>query len=89
MLEGALILLAGFVVGRFLPGRRRTPKPAPSPKPLCGCGHHRSYHSEGHKCTFNVERYSTARGTYRDTCSCSEYVGPQPLPEYYAPEISG
>lgn len=87
MLEGALIALAGVLVGRFLPGRRRAPKPPKPVEPRCGCGHHRSYHRDGGKCSYNVDRYSTARGTYRDTCSCGQYVGPEPLPEFFAPEI--
>lgn len=48
MLEGALILLAGLIIGRFVPGRRRGPKPykpKDEPRPICGCGHHFSFHS--------------------------------------------
>lgn len=87
LIEGALIALAGVLVGRFLPSRRRGPKPPKPVQPICGCGHHRSYHPDGSKCTFDVERWSTARGMYRDSCPCGQYVGPEPLPEFFAQEI--
>ncbi len=82
MVEGAVIALVSVLLGRFLPSRRRTPKPLPPPKPVCGCGHHRSFHPDGGKC--NDKGYA-GNGVYG--CGCKEYVGPQPLPEYYAPEI--
>jgi len=87
MLEGALILLAGVLVGRFMPGRRRRPKPLPPPKPICGCGHHRSFHSDGKACTKDVERYNSIKGTHWVECACGEYTGPEPAPSFYAPEI--
>lgn len=45
-------------------------------KPVCGCGHHRSFHKDGGRCT-----------TQPYPCGCGQYVGPEPLPEYYAPEL--
>ena len=79
MLEGALILLAGIVIGRVLPGRRR--KKAATGGPVCGCGHHHSYHDpETGRC--NATRFG-------DPCKCLSYTGPEPLPEFYAPEIGG
>lgn len=89
MLEGALIALAGVLVGRFLPGRRRGPKPVPPPKPVCGCGHSVSFHAGGEKaCAWVGEKYyRSGVGTVTPRCTCLKYVGPTPMPEFYAPEI--
>jgi hypothetical protein len=74
MLAGLVI---GFVIGRFVPARRRAPKPA---EPICGCGHHVSFHdlpeSTCHKRTRLVQ------------CTCRRYAGPLPIDSLYAPEIS-
>lgn len=86
MIEGALILLAGVLVGRFLPGRRRKLKPMPERKPVCGCGHGLHDHDED-GCKAQV-CYDRLLGSWRQ-CTCRKYVGPQPLPEFFAPEISG
>ena len=84
LLEGGLIALAGVLVGRFLPGRRRAPKPPKPVQPVCGCGHHRSFHANGGKCEQKVYRgYLEGYGP----CGCKQYVGPEPLPEFFAPEI--
>jgi hypothetical protein len=93
MLEGALILLAGFVVGRFMPGRRRKPKPPKPIKPICGCGH--GYHDHGAEsgaCHGQKKKYrhdglSEVMDGYMP-CTCQRYTGPTPLPEFYAPEIT-
>ena len=29
------------------------------------------------------------RDSYHTQCTCRQYSGPTPLPEYYAPEIGG
>lgn len=89
MIEGALIALGGTVLG-FLLGRfRRGPKAAPKPaRPICGCKHHVSYHDGSRGCHAQV-RLKGIDGWLGDTevCECRKYTGPEPLPEYYAPEI--
>ena len=43
MVEGALILLAGILIGRFFASRRKDPDPKPV-EAVCGCKHHHSMH---------------------------------------------
>jgi hypothetical protein len=92
LLEGALILLAGILLGRILPGRRREPD---LPKPVCGCTHHHSMHDpQTGKCNAAVEvgRYNASGGWVGKDyhpCACLSYSGPVPLPSVYAPEIAG
>lgn len=93
MLEGALILFAGIIIGRLLPGRLRRHGLKP-PKPVCGCSHHHSFHDpktgECHGLVSKVTRYTTG-GTAiawdKVPCTCRQYSGPVPLPEMFAPEI--
>lgn len=94
MLEGALIALVGVLVGRFMPGRRRGPKPIPPPQPICGCTHHFALHDpETKACHGTVKtRKHNAIGdhigyTY-PACACRQYTGPTPMPEFFANEIS-
>lgn len=100
MLEGALILAAGILLGailRSLPARRKTPKQAKQPQPVCGCTHHHSYHDpETGKCNATVKGQPLQFDRYADPikwelvpCPCLRYSGPEPLPAYYAPEIAG
>ena len=80
--EGALILLAGILLGRFLPGRRKEPE---LPAAVCGCKHHHSMHDPqtGH-CHGEVYR-----GDYvYVACQCRRYTGAEPLPSYVATEIA-
>lgn len=99
MIEGALILLAGLLVGRLLPGRRRRPKPlkpAPPPKPVCGCSHGLHDHDPAtNACNGKTKAYRW-NGTYgREvldkyvSCTCKQYTGPSIYPEYIAREIAG
>lgn len=90
MLEGALTLLSGIVVGRVLPARRRVPK-RPSPtEPICGCGHGLHDHDpESKQCWGPVEKYRYNLVAELDVmedvpCTCRHYVGPEPLPSYTA-----
>jgi len=105
MLAGGGLVLLGVLVGRFLPARRRGPKPPKPVQPICGCGHHFSYHDpktgECHgkaKGTETVVRDGKGKpvldywGDVQTTletgpCGCRKYTGPEPRPEYYAPEL--
>jgi hypothetical protein len=87
MTDGAVILLAGILIGRYLPARRRKPKLLPPVKPVCPCGHSISFHKDrtgACKWKREVTEFRAAR-----SCSCEGYAGPTPVPEYYAPEIEG
>lgn len=76
MIEGALIALAGVLVGRFLPGRRRGPKPV---RAVCGCGHARSFHDDG------TGRCRHIRGIdHNIDCPCRHYDGPLPVESFFA-----
>ncbi|WP_020576900.1 hypothetical protein [Actinopolymorpha alba] len=92
MLAGAAILLAGILIGRFLPSRRSA---APKPKgiqPVCGCGHGSSFHGEDGRCQATNETAQWDGGNWAGIgtvpCTCQKYVGPEPLPSFYAPEIA-
>lgn len=96
MIEGALILLVGIAIGRVIRLRAR-PK-AYKPKvvnPKCGCRHHFALHDpQTGVCHGGFSRYGEPVNYQREgkvdgtPCSCRKYTGPEPLPEYYAPEIS-
>jgi hypothetical protein len=76
----AAVAVSGTLLSLVLLLRRR---PVPPVRPICGCGHHRSFHDEGKgRCL-----YKTA--FFMFSCSCRVYTGPEPLPEYYAPPIDG
>lgn len=88
MLIGAGIFAAGVAAGRFLPNRRRSNEP----KPQCSCGHAVSFHGPDGHCSamVDVTKWENGRwlGNMREQCTCQRYTGPQPLPAFYAPEIS-
>jgi hypothetical protein len=92
MIVGAAIFALGALGGRFLPVRRRGPKAI---QPECGCEHHRSFHEGGTgKCHYlegKAIRFTGGDPTAWEkvACGCQKYTGPEPLPEYYAPEIGG
>lgn len=49
LLTGAGLVFLGYGSGRV--GRvRRHPKPPKAPKPVCGCGHHHSFHDGDGRC---------------------------------------
>lgn len=89
MLIGAAIFGAGLVTGRLLPGRRRG---ANESRPICSCGHAMSFHGQDGRCnaTREVSRWNGPRwaGNVQEQCRCQKYTGPQPLPSFYAPEIT-
>jgi len=78
LLLGAAVFASGMLAGRFWPARRRHPKPPKPVKPVCGCGHHVSFHKD-----------RTGLCHAKAWCNCQKYTGPEPMPEYYAPEIGG
>jgi hypothetical protein len=90
MIEGAAILLAGILAGvgldRLLgrwPRRKRGEVEA-----ACSCGHGIGYHDRE---TGHCHRRRVVRRNYHDywePCGCQRYVGPEPLPSFYAPEIT-
>lgn len=86
MIDGAVILLVGIIIGRYLPTPRRTT--AALGAPMCPCGHARSFHSKG-KGACAWKRQERLFEFEAKKCSCQHYGGPEPLPEYYAPEIGG
>jgi hypothetical protein len=90
IVEGAAAVIIGLLLGRLLPGSRRSAKPPGPPEPLCGCEHHHSFHDpETGQCHSLMRVPGTmSRDSYHTPCTCRQYSGPLPLPEYYAPEIA-
>ena len=89
MLEGAAILAAGMGLGRFWPARRKGPKPKTPVQPVCGCKHHYSFHDP--KTGACHGRKLLGHWDFKDhyeSCTCRQYSGALPLPEYFAPEIT-
>lgn len=86
MIDGAVILLAGILIGRFLPARR--PAKGEPGTPMCPCGHARSFHIKGTGAC-GWKRQERLFEFEAKKCSCKHYGGPEPLPDYYAPEIGG
>jgi hypothetical protein len=89
LIEGAALIVAGMGIGRFWPARRKGPKPPEPVRPVCGCDHHHSYHDpQTGQCHGRRNLgYWGGQQNYED-CSCRQYSGALPLPEYYAPEIA-
>ena len=95
-LEFAAVALIGVLIGRFLPNRRKGPRPEEPPEPICGCEHHHGYHDpktgECHGLMNGdpIRYYSHGpAAAYKQVrCSCRQYSGPVPIPEFYAPEIT-
>ncbi len=94
-LEFALVALAGVLLGRFLPNRRKGPKPPKPVEPICGCEHHHAHHDPATgKCHAGVEvpskynQYGVVIAWTNASCACRQYSGPQPMPEFFAPEVT-
>lgn len=47
-------------------------KDPPEPQPICGCGHHLSFHNP------------RTGGCAEQECRCQQYVGPEPLGHVFA-----
>lgn len=90
LIEGAAILLAGIGIGRWWPARRRAAKPG-AVEPVCGCEHHYSYHDPASGRCHGLTRVPSTMSvdSHHRPCTCRVYTGPTPLPEYYAPEVTG
>ncbi|MEU6709967.1 hypothetical protein ABZ897_00695 [Nonomuraea sp. NPDC046802] len=94
MLAGGGLVLLGWAVGRFVPARRRTPKPPAPPKAICGCRHELAYHDpatsecHGTNAVDKHNRFGDWVGEEQVRCTCRQYVGPTPLPTIYAPEVT-
>lgn len=73
-----------LVITRIEGGKKK--KEHPVTAPICGCGHHYSFHSKSKKdCRATVYASWLARLIGDDGfCQCQQYTGPEPLPEYYA-----
>jgi hypothetical protein len=78
---GSGILLSTPLLVSVLHLRRRSRSPLDAP--ICACGHHKVYHS--HDYYDGKDRGGRCR--HKGRCSCQTYIGPTPLPSYYAPEI--
>ena len=91
LLEGAVIAVGAFVAGQWLPRPRRRGVKAPKPvQPICGCEHHHSYHDpKTGECHNRRSLGYWAGASHFEDCTCAQYSGPQPMPEFYAPELGG
>lgn len=69
-----------------VPGPRGVPAPPADPHaPICGCGHHLAFHDRAEGgCHQRVPLPDDSTGP----CRCSQYIGPEPLPQFYAPELA-
>lgn len=104
MLTGALIFAAGALAGRILPARRRGRK-AVEPICGCKHHHSYHDAKTGQCHALVDGSWSAVRdekgkpvlddygyvqkATEKVLCGCRRYTGPEPLPEFYAPEIPG
>lgn len=91
LLAGAAIFAAGVLAGRFLPDRRGRAGRRKEIQPICACGHAVSFHSaDGCKAQETVSKWDNGRwlGNEQQPCTCQKYTGPEPLPAFYAPEIT-
>jgi hypothetical protein len=93
MVLGAVSLGAGIAFGMYREDRRRSLLAARhaelNPGPICGCGHHVSFHAAEDK--GGCQHVEVVRGEYHNdttehSCGCVKYVGPEPVPTYYAGE---
>lgn len=90
MIEGAVIavvsLVIGVVIGRIRPQRRRQ-LGSGTASPVCGCGHHQSFHDPATGECHGENAINVYGRPDMHKCGCRQYLGPVPLPEYFAPEV--
>ncbi len=96
-----IVCLFGGGVGRWITRQierkhNRRLEIEKGPQPLCGCGHHRSFHAPATgKCHSAERKLMQSSNDERPDiyamveCGCHQYSGPEPLTTYYAPEITG
>jgi hypothetical protein len=83
-IEVGVAIVIGILLGRFLPNRRKGPRPLAPVEPFCGCDHHRSFHDpQTGQCHGLMDG-----DPLKVPCTCRQYSGPVPLPEFYAPEVT-
>ncbi|TJZ52204.1 hypothetical protein FCH28_19480 [Streptomyces piniterrae] len=64
------------------------------PQPVCGCTHHLAKHDKQGKCHERVEVAVAWDADHKPThyeagqCTCQQYVGPQPLAQIYAEDLT-
>ena len=80
-----IVLTLGYIpVILVLPRRRHH-----SPKLICGCTHHLAFHDrKTGRCNNYQPGVHEAKTGACIQCKCQQYTGPQPLPEYYPPELT-
>lgn len=90
LILGALILVIGVIIGRFAaPRRLMAPRLPPPPKPICGCGHHLSYHDrKTGQCNNYQPGVENMKTKALVQCKCRQYSGPLPLEQLVPTEIS-
>jgi hypothetical protein len=96
VIEGAAILLAGILIGvlagRLLSHRgRREERPKGA---MCECQHSIAYHDRQTGHCAGMRNVASKWNEFGDPvawteqpCTCRRYIGPEPLQEFYAPEI--
>jgi len=80
---------------KLVEGKRQALEEAQKPPvPICGCSHHLAKHDRRGKCHENVEMATAWDEQRKPTryelaqCNCQQYVGPQPLSQIYAEELT-
>ncbi len=95
-IEVGVAVIIGILLGRFLPNRRKGPKPLKPVRAVCGCSHHHGFHDpRTGECHGQVDGNPVAyypggspSAWKQVQCSCKQYSGPVPMPEYYATELA-
>lgn len=81
LIAGGGIALAGVILGRLLPARKKIPD---APEAICGCGDEFAYHDPK---TGECHQTHYLGGGGYEQCQCRQYTGPRPLESFYATEI--
>lgn len=91
MIEGAVITLVSLAIGAVLGRRTKKPSHGQENVARCACEHLRSMHVDGTgRCEMLVYvKGTSSKSSHHAKCKCQHYDGPEPIPGFYAPEISG